>query len=349
MGLFGKEPQAAPLDPAYILAEAQECLKEKDLEGALAKFDELCALPVQSPLPLLSRATCRLQLGKYEGVLEDCEKVLQFLNTDLGGHEEEQCTTVHSLALLRMAKAHKELGQMDEAKSALMRRNAVEHKLGRDGSGQDGDGGQGDQALAEEWKEKGNAEYKQGNWAEALAHYRNGLGYDMYNAKLHSNACMALINLKRWSQALKHAEQCIVLEPEWVKGYYMKGRILSSESKLEQARDVLRKADAMEPGNAKIAELLAEVEARVDYVESRLRRRKPRADEPAKAEDAGDSGTEQPVEDVDSDEDYCEDGTCRPKKIKLSITRKDIFNTAVDVGAALVGVALVWWFVRRDD
>ncbi|KAJ2717603.1 hypothetical protein H4R23_005264, partial [Coemansia sp. Cherry 401B] len=57
----------------------------------------------------------------------------------------------------------------------------------------------------------------------------------------------------------------------------------------------------------------------------------------------------QPVEDVDSDEDYCEDGTCRPKKIKLSITRKDIFNTAVDVGAALVGVALVWWFVRRDD
>ncbi|KAJ2726959.1 hypothetical protein H4S00_001759 [Coemansia sp. D1744] len=344
MGLFGKsEPKAPPADPAYILAEAQECLKEKDMEGALAKFDELCALPVQSPLPLLSRATCLLQLQKYERVIEDCTKVLKFLNSDLNGHEEEGCTTVHSLALMRMAKAHKELGQMDEAKSALMRRNVVEHKLGRDNVDSED---LVDENMADEWKEKGNAEYKQENWTQALDYYRSGLSCDMYNAKLHGNTCMTLIKLRKWSQALKHAEQCIVLEPEWVKGYYMKGMILSNESKLEQARDVLRKAKSMEPQNTQISELLSEVETRVDYVESRLRRRKPQTAEKPKDED---SGTEQPVEDVDSDEDYCEDGSCRTSKtIKLKVTRKDIVNVAVDVCAAMVGVALVWWFVRQD-
>ncbi|KAJ2346131.1 hypothetical protein IWW50_006495, partial [Coemansia erecta] len=77
----------------------------------------------------------------------------------------------------------------------------------------------------------------------------------------------------------------------------------------------------------------------------------PQAKAEAKAgAEAEDSGTEQPVEDVDSDEEYCEDGKCRsPKTIKLKVTRKDVVNVAVDVCAALVGVALVWWFVRQDE
>ncbi|KAJ2791343.1 Stress-induced-phosphoprotein 1, partial [Coemansia guatemalensis] len=310
LSFLKKEPEAPPLNPSVILAEAQQFLEKEDFEGALTKFDELCSLSVQSPLPLVSRATCRLQLKMYEGVLEDCEKVLKFLNSDIVGHEGESCTTVHSLALLRMAKAYKELGRLDEAKSALMRRNAIEHKLGR-ASVDDTDAEQAaeDQKSAIEWKEKGNEEYKKENWSQALEHYRAGLAYDMYNAKLHGNTCMALIKLKRWSQALKHAEQCIALEPNWAKGYYMKGLILSKESKLEQARDVLLKANAMESNNAQIKTLLDEVEARVEYVETRLRRRKTKQGDSANQNDgdkksAGDSGNEateeqQLVEDVD--------------------------------------------------
>ncbi|KAJ1735205.1 hypothetical protein LPJ61_000663 [Coemansia biformis] len=357
-----KEPEAPPVDPAAILADADACLKKDDFEGALLKFDELCALPVQSPLPLLSRATCRLELKRYEGVVTDCEKVLNFLNSDLVGHEGEGCTTVHSLALMRMAKAYKELGRLDDAKSALMRRNAIEHKLGRDRADDDGAGDEVTAAeelkAAEEWREKGNAEFKKENWAQALECYRNGLGYDIYNAKLHSNSCMTLIKLRRWTQAMKHAEQCIALEPAWVKGYYMKGRILSSENKIEKAQDVLRQAHKMEPGNAQIKELLDEVEARVNYVDTRLRNRKPKpvadagqgAGGASKAAD--DSGTEQelPAEDVDSDEDHCADDACRmPKTVKLRITRKDIVGALTDFGAAAVGVLAVWWLVSRDS
>ncbi|KAJ1998065.1 hypothetical protein GGI04_005158, partial [Coemansia thaxteri] len=357
------EPEAPPIDPTQVLAEAQECLKESDFDGALEKFDLLCSLTVQSPLPLLSRATCRLQLKRYEGVLEDCEKVLKFLNSDIEGHTEEGCTTVHSLALLRMAKAHKELGNLDSAKSSLMRKNAIEHRLGRDrvdDADEDTDNmAEKEQQTAEEWKEKGNVEYKKENWTLALEYYKNGLGYDMYNAKLHSNTCMSLVKLKRWSQALKHADQCIALEPTWVKGYYMKGLILSSESKIEQARDVLRQAAQMEPANAQIKALLEEVTARVDYVESRLRRRKAPKEEkepgeqqqPDQGQAAEDSGNddERPVEDVDSDEEYCEDGSCRtPRKIKLKVTRADILSTAMELAAAAAGVAVVWWFVTSS-
>ncbi|KAJ2743746.1 hypothetical protein GGI20_003503 [Coemansia sp. BCRC 34301] len=365
---MNKEPEQPPIDPTLILAEAQECLKDNDFDSALEKFDLLCSLSVQSPLPLLSRATCRLHLKKYEGVLEDCEKVLMFLNSDIEGHEEESCTTVHSLALLRMAKAHKELGSLDSAKSALMRKNAIEHKLGRDrvedqGSEEGGeDLAEKERKTAEEWKEKGNVEYKKENWNLALEYYKNGLGYDMYNAKLHSNTCMALVKLRRWTQALKHAEQCIALEPTWVKGYYMKGLILSSESKIEQALVVLRQAAQMDPANAQIKALLDEVESRVEYVESRLRRRKAARDrgqpgdeqseeqQQQRAEDSGNDG-DHAVEDVDSDEEYCDDGSCRTtsRKIKLRITRADVVNTAIELAAAAVGVAVVWWFVTQND
>ncbi|KAJ2520765.1 hypothetical protein GGI11_000723 [Coemansia sp. RSA 2049] len=373
-----REPEAPPPNPVLLLAEAQEFLKEENFEGALGKFDELCSLPVQSPLPLLSRATCRLHLKKYEGVVEDCEKVLKFLNSDVDGHAEEGCTTVHSLALMRMAKAYKELGRLDDSKSALMRKNALEHKLGRDTLDNDGDNAEGgdpeeaarkEREIAEEWKEKGNVEYKKENWAAALDHYKNGLVYDMYNAKIHGNACMALIKMKRWPQALKHAEQCIALEPKWVKGYYMKGMVLSNESKIEQARDVLRQAVKMEPQNEQIKSLLDEVEQRVDYVESRLRRRKTNnnssaADKSSVSEkdtgkhSANDSGPETngaddnqaAVEDVDSDEEYCDDGSCRtPKKVKLQVTRKQVTDTLIDLCAAAIGVAIVWLIVARDE
>ncbi|KAJ2601280.1 hypothetical protein GGF40_001586 [Coemansia sp. RSA 1286] len=360
-----KEPQAPPPDPMVLLAEAQEFLKTENFEGALEKFDELCALPVQSPLPLLSRATCRLQLKKYEGVVEDSEKVLKFLNTDIEGHNEEGCTTVHSLALMRMAKAYKELGKVDEAKNAVMRKNVIEHKLGRDKNDNEDEDQeertkrvQEEKDMAEEWKEKGNAEFKEQNWNKALEFYRNGLGYDLYNPKLHSNACLTLIKLKRYTQALKHAEQCILLEPTWVKGYYLKGLILSSESKIEQAKEVLQKALSIEPDNKQIKDLLEEVEARVDYVESRLRRRKA-ADKqqpanPSDGKDSSDSANEKErevlVEDVDSDEDYCNEDGCRtPKKIKLRVTRKQIFDTVVEVGAAALGIAVVWWLVSDSD
>lgn len=361
-----KEPPAPPVDPLVLLAEAQEYLKEDDFEGALDKFDELCSLPVQSPLPLLSRATCRLQLKKYEGVIEDCEKVLKFLNTDIEGHSDaEGCTTVHSLALQRMSKAYKELGDLESAKSSLMRKNAIEHKLGRDKF--DNDGGEEDdekdseerikreQQTAEEWKEKGNVEFKKENWKLALEYYRNGLGYNIYHVKLHSNTCMTLIKLKRWSQALKHAEQCIALEPQWVKGYYLKGQILNHENKIEQSREALKQAIMLESNNDQIKSLLYEVEARVDYVESHLRQRKNTQKKDNDGEvDGEDSGNDIApiVEDVDSDEDYCtaEGGGCRtPKTVKLKITRKDVMDIAVDLCAAAIGIFVVWWLVATKD
>ncbi|KAJ1945999.1 hypothetical protein FBU59_002151 [Linderina macrospora] len=359
-----QQPEPTPVNPAELLAEAQEYIAKEDFEGALAKFDELCSLPVQSPLPLLSRATCRLQMKKYEGVIEDCEEVLKYLNTDVAGHDAEGCTTVHSLALFRMAKAYKELGQTDNAKSALMRKNAIEHKLGRDRISDEVDGGdsgnevESEQKIALEWKEKGNVEYKNENWTKALECYKHGIGYDMYNSKLHSNACMTLIKLRRWGQALKHAEQCIALEPKWVKGYYMKGVVLSSESRLEQSRDVLKQALVLEPGNSKVKELLEEVTDRIEYVETRLRRRKNAKKASGKNEDGSQKAEEkkkavdaEPVEeDVDSDEDYCNDDGCKtPKKVQLRISRKDIIDTCVELGAAALGVALVWILVNRSE
>ncbi|ORX70568.1 hypothetical protein DL89DRAFT_256777 [Linderina pennispora] len=129
-----------------------------------------------------------------------------------------------------MAKAYKELGQTDNAKSALMRKNAIEHKLGRDRLSDEADGGdsgnevESEQKIALEWKEKGNAEYKKENWSKALECYKHGISYDMYNSKLHSNACMTLIKLRRWAQALKHAEAVYCAGTQVGEGILHEGR-----------------------------------------------------------------------------------------------------------------------------
>ena len=77
---------------------------------------------------------------------------------------------------------------------------------------------------ADNFKELGNAAFKEGNHAEAIRLYTNAIGLVPENAVYYSNRSAAyLAEGDSRGKALKDAEKCIELSPKWVKGYIRKG------------------------------------------------------------------------------------------------------------------------------
>ena len=89
---------------------------------------------------------------------------------------------------------------------------------------------------AQIFKEQGNAEYKKGQYLKAAALYTKALKEAPTSAALYSNRSAALMQLNKLDKAVKDAEECILLEPEWDKGYFRKGAALEAFGKLDEVR-----------------------------------------------------------------------------------------------------------------
>ncbi|OMJ24210.1 Sperm-associated antigen 1 [Smittium culicis] len=340
-------------EPQEILADASAKLENNDYEAALKFFDELCSLPVQSALPFLSRATCHLQLKNFEKAITDCKQVLQFLNTDIDAKIAEGCTTLHSAALLRMSSAHKELGQMEEAKSALIRKDAIEAKKGmksvKSGSKNENDSDDflmqntGDSKKAEALRLEGNELYRKAEYKQALEKYRMGLGIDIYSEKLHSNSCLCLIQLGDLDMAQKHALQVTSLNDKWAKGPYLLGKIAMIRENYNEAESQFNKSLLLDKNNITAKNALAELNMKkkssTESNSSNIRNRKnPKnpnsksADKKVSFNESSSTGSSNISQSTDqhSDESY------------FGISKADIKNGSLEIFASLIGIGLTW-------
>ncbi|PVU89895.1 hypothetical protein BB559_004877 [Furculomyces boomerangus] len=350
---FKDESEPQYRDPRDILADASEQLENKDYEKALEYFDELCSLPVQSALPFLSRATCKIQLGLWEEAVKDCNKVLLFLNSDIDENIAEGCTTIHSAALVRLAKAYKELGKMEDAQGCMIRRDAIEEKKRTRGDGNMKNGFTKSQKLvdsefqtsehekqeAEKHREKGNVLYKLKKYKEALEEYRAGLGLDIMNERLHSNACLCLIQLNDLEMATRHANQCCALQPNWAKGPYLLGRIEYMRGNQSGAKDQLKKALTLDPKNTAVKNMLKDLDkgnennSKKEQGNNLRNRKNQKKQTTANKENENDTKKDtEPTEDI---------------KQMMTPDQNTLKNISIDICAALLGVLLTWLAVRK--
>ena len=80
----------------------------------------------------------------------------------------------------------------------------------------------------EEHKEAGNAHFKAGEYLKAAASYTKAIKEQPDAHVLYSNRAQAFLKLNKVSKALDDAEKCIVLAPDFVKGYHRKASALAA-------------------------------------------------------------------------------------------------------------------------
>jgi len=89
---------------------------------------------------------------------------------------------------------------------------------------------------ADGYKEKGNAEYKNGNYEKAIEFYTYATEMDPKNRVYYTNRSMCYAAMKKWDKSLRDAQKSIECDKNWEKGFYRKGVALQA---LEQYKDAV--------------------------------------------------------------------------------------------------------------
>ncbi|CDJ49419.1 Hsc70/Hsp90-organizing protein, putative [Eimeria brunetti] len=113
---------------------------------------------------------------------------------------------------------------------------------------------------AQEEKAKGNAAFQKGDFDSAVKHFTKAIELSPSDHVLYSNRSGAYASLKDYEKALKDAETCVKLKPDWPKGYSRKGLAEFNLGRLREAAASYEKGLALDPSNASLQAGLAEVQ-----------------------------------------------------------------------------------------
>jgi len=124
-----------------------------------------------------------------------------------------------------------------------------------------------------EAKEKGNALFKAGKYPDAIREYTEAIKRNPQDAKIYSNRAACYSKLAEFYLGLKDCEQCIKLEPTFIKGYLRKAKMhvgLKEETKAKQAYEQALEIDS---SNMEARQGLLECERMLNKDPEEVRRR----------------------------------------------------------------------------
>jgi len=104
-------------------------------------------------------------------------------------------------------------------------------------------------ALANSLKDEANTAFQKGEVDQSIALYTQAIEIDPDNHVLYSNRSAAYMKTDSKSKALKDAERCVELAPEWTKGYNRLGVAQQSLKRFDAAMDSFKKGLQLEPSN----------------------------------------------------------------------------------------------------
>ncbi|XP_076249019.1 unc-45 myosin chaperone [Calliopsis andreniformis] len=115
--------------------------------------------------------------------------------------------------------------------------------------------------TAHEWKEKGNEEFKKGNWSEALSCYTNALKLvkedNSEKAIYYKNRAAAYLKGEEYDKAIKDCDKALKICPNDPKALFRRCQALEALERFEEAYRDARYIIAADPGNKAIQPIAA--------------------------------------------------------------------------------------------
>ncbi|XP_072048501.1 tetratricopeptide repeat protein 12-like [Amphiura filiformis] len=106
--------------------------------------------------------------------------------------------------------------------------------------------------VAMVWKEKGNDQFKAGNYQMAIEHYTEGMNHLKDMVVLYTNRAQAYNRLGDYDNALKDCEAAMFLGPKTVKAYIHQGKAYVGQGKYEEAINSYEEILTFDPKQGKI-------------------------------------------------------------------------------------------------
>jgi len=116
---------------------------------------------------------------------------------------------------------------------------------------------------AAEAKQLGNDAFVAKDYLTAYGHFSTAISHDPKDPIFYSNRSGAAVHLGKYEEAIKDAEMCLELSPEWAKGFSRLGTALMHNGQISKAIDTLERGLVFDPTNTAMQQTLAEAQAKM--------------------------------------------------------------------------------------
>ncbi|KAF9913869.1 Hsp90 cochaperone [Lobosporangium transversale] len=231
--------------------------KAKKFDEALEHYGKAWELDSTNISILTNKAAVYFEMGKYEECIKTCEEAIEV------GREHRADYKLIAKALGRIGTAYYKQNNLPEAiryygKSLAEHRTpdilaklkeAEKAKLKADKEAYR------DPALSAEARERGNALFKQSDFAGAVKEYTEAIKRDESDPRAYSNRAACYTKLMAINEALKDCETCIALDPKFVKGYIRKAAIQFLKKEYTECLETCQQAKEVDVEHKNTAEI----------------------------------------------------------------------------------------------
>lgn len=115
--------------------------------------------------------------------------------------------------------------------------------------------------------------FKAGKFPDAIKHYTEAIARNPEDAKIYSNRAACYSKLAEFNLGLKDCEECIKLDPKFIKGYLRKAKIQLGLKQHSKAKESYEQALEIDPTNAEARQGLRESALSLDSDPEEIRNR----------------------------------------------------------------------------